>query len=132
MHLPYVFKVNPINRIGETPFSQTPFGLGNTGGDVKRKRKRILVGEVDDRVSNDNADKDLKMKHNEDWEKVFCGANAIHRIKWNNNGCLMHPRWFSKHYCFKKCSYKTNHVADYEVPKGKRKAYKTYLKKNRS
>ena len=50
-----------------------------------------MGGEVDDRVSNNNADKDLKMKHNEDWAKAFCGANVIHRIKWNNNGCLMCP-----------------------------------------
>ena len=48
-----------------------------------------MGGEEDDRVSNDNVDKDFKMKQNEDWTKVFCGNNVIHRIKWNNNGCLM-------------------------------------------
>ena len=66
MHLPSVFKVNPINRGGETPFGQNPFSLGNPGGDIKKKRKMISGGELDNRVSNDNADKDLKMKQNED------------------------------------------------------------------
>ena len=45
------------------------------------KRKSILGGEVDNRVSNHNADKDFKMKQNEDWAKVFYGTNFIHRIK---------------------------------------------------
>ena len=84
---------------------------------------------MDDRVSNDNADKDFKMKQNEDWVKLFCGTNVIHIIKWNNNGCLMCPRWFSKNYCFEKYNYKASHVPDDEVPEDKRKAYKTYLKK---
>ena len=92
--------MKPIDRGGKTTFVQNAFGLGNPGRDIKNKRKRILVGEADDRVSNDNADKDLKMKQNEDWAKVFCETNFIHRIKWNNNGCLMCLRWFSKHYCF--------------------------------
>ena len=51
----------------------------------KKKRKMISVGEVDYRVSNDNAGKDFKMNQNEDWAKVFCGTNVIHRIKCNNN-----------------------------------------------
>ena len=39
-----------------------------------------MGGEVDDRVSNDNADKDLKIIiKNQDWTKVLCGARAIHR-----------------------------------------------------
>ena len=63
---------------------------------------------------------------------MFCEANIIHRIKWNNNGCLMYPRWFSKHYFFNNCNYKVSHVPDHEVPEDKRKAYKTYLKKIRS
>ena len=88
-----------------------------------------MDGEVDNRVSNDNVDNDLKMKQNEDWAKVFYGANAIHRIKWNNNGCLIFPRWFSKHYCFENYKYKENHMPKDEVPEGKRKAYRTYLKK---
>ena len=77
---------------------------------------------MDNRVSNENADKDLKMKKNEDWAKVFCGANVIHRINWNNNGCLICPLWFSKHYCFENCNYKASHVPDDEVPEDKRKA----------
>ena len=81
VHLPSVFKVKPINRGGETTFGQTPFKLGNHDGDTKKKRKRILGGEVDGRVSNDNTDKDFKIKQNEDLEKVFCGTNIIHRIK---------------------------------------------------
>ena len=89
MHLPSVFKVNPIKQGGETPFVQTPFSLGNPERDIKKKRKSISGEEVDNRVSNHNTDKDFKMKQNEDWEKVFCGTNVIHRIKWNNNGCLM-------------------------------------------
>ena len=96
VHFPSVFKVKPINQGGETLFGQTPFGLVNPGGDNENKRKRILGGEVDDRVSNDNVEKDLKMKQNEDWENVFFGANVIYRIKWKNNGCLMCPLWFSK------------------------------------
>ena len=68
LHLPSVLKVNPIGRGGGTPFGQTPFGLGNPDGDIKNNRKSISGGEVDDRVSNDNADKDLKMKQNEEWE----------------------------------------------------------------
>ena len=109
VHIPSVFKVKPINwgdetPLGQIPFGKTLFGLGNPGGGIKKKRKRISVGEVGDRVSNDNAKKDLKMKQNEDWEKVFCGANVIHRIKWNNNGCLMCPRWFKKNYCFDNCN----------------------------
>ena len=66
VHFPSVFKVKPIDRGGETPFGQTPFSLGNPDGDIKNKRKRILGGVVDDRVSNNNADKDFKMKKNED------------------------------------------------------------------
>ena len=34
VHFTSVFKVNPINRWGETPFVQTPLGLGNPGGDI--------------------------------------------------------------------------------------------------
>ena len=94
VHLPYLFKVKPIDRGGETPFVQTPFGLENPVEDVKINRKRNSGREVDDRVSNDNADKDIKMKQNEDWENVLCRANAIHIIQWNNNGCLMCPQWF--------------------------------------
>ena len=52
VHLPSVFKVMPINRGGETPFGQNPFSLENTDGDIKKKRKRILGGEEDGRVSN--------------------------------------------------------------------------------
>ena len=78
--------------------------------------------EVDDRVSNYNADKDLKMKQNEDWAKFFYGDNAINRIKWNNNGCLICLRWFSRNYCFKNCNYKAIHVPEDEVPEGKSKA----------
>ena len=89
VHLPSVMKVTPIDRGGETPFGQTPLCLGITGGGVKRNRGINLGVEVDNRVSNDNVDKDLKMKQNEDWEKVFCGAKAIHTINWNNNGCLL-------------------------------------------
>ena len=70
VHLSSLFKVKPIDRGGETLFDQTTFVLGNPVGDIKRKRKRILGGEVENRVSNDNADSDLKIP-NEDWEKVF-------------------------------------------------------------
>ena len=84
---------------------------------------------MDDRVSNDNADKDIKMKQNKDWAKVFYEDNIIHIIKWNNNGCLMCPGWFSKHYFLENCNYKVIHVPDDEVPEDKRKAYKNYLKK---
>ena len=94
VHLPSMFKVKPIHQGGETPFGQSPFGLGNPGGDIEKKRKGISGGEVDNRVSNDNADKDFKLKQNEDWAKVFYGTKVIHRIKWNNNGCLMCPCWF--------------------------------------
>ena len=62
VHLPSVFKVNPIDRGGETPFGQTPFSLVNPDGDIKKNRKRISGGEEDGRVSNDNSDKDFKMK----------------------------------------------------------------------
>ena len=86
---------------------------------------------MDDRVSNYNAYNDLKMKQNEYWVKVFYRANAVHRIKWNNNVCLMCSLLFSKHYCFNNCNYKEIHVPDDEVLEGKRKAYKTYLKKIR-
>ena len=89
----------------------------------------ILGAEVDNRVSNDNAGKDFKMKKNEDWEKVFCRTNVIHRIQWNNDECLMCPRWFSDIYCFGTCNYKANHVPNNEVPEDKRKVYKTYLNK---
>ena len=81
VHLPSVFKVKPIDRGGETRFGQTPFSLRNPGKDIKNKRKRILGGEADNRVSNDNADKDFKMKQNEYWAKVFCRTNVIHIIK---------------------------------------------------
>ena len=81
-----MFKVDPIDQGNETPFVQIPFSLGNTDRDNKKKRKMISGGEVDGRVSNDNADNDFKMKINEDWAKVFCGTNVIHRIKCNNNG----------------------------------------------
>ena len=67
VHLPFVFKVKPIGWGSETPFVQTPFSLGNPDGVIKKKRKRILGVEEDDRVSNDNADNDFKMKQNEEW-----------------------------------------------------------------
>ena len=91
VHLSSVFKVKPIDRGGETPF-----GLENPSEDIKKRRTGVSGAEAEDRVSNDNADKYFKMKQNEDWEKVFCRTNVIHIIKWNNNGCLMCPRWFSK------------------------------------
>ena len=56
VHLPSVFKVKPIDRDGENPFDQTPFRLGNPDGDIKKKIIIISGGEVDDRVSNNNAD----------------------------------------------------------------------------
>ena len=86
VHLPSVFKVKPIDRGGETPFGQTPIRLENPDGDIKKKRKRILGGEVDDRISNDNADKDFKIKQYEDWEKVFCGTTVIHRKRGTTIG----------------------------------------------
>ena len=58
--------------------------------------------------------------------------NVIHTKKWENNGCLMCPRWFSKHYCFENCNCKSSHVPDNKVLEEKSKAYKTYLKKIRS
>ena len=64
LHLPSVFKVKPIDWGGETPFRQTTFSLENHDGDIKKRRKRILGREVDDRVSNDNAHENLKMKQN--------------------------------------------------------------------
>ena len=91
VHHPSVFKVKPIDPGSETPFVQTPFGLIYHDGGFIRRKKRNSGGELDNRVSNDNADKDLKMIQIEDWENVLCGSNAIHRIKWNNNGCLMCP-----------------------------------------
>ena len=78
VHLSSVIKVKPIDRGGETPFGQNTFGLVNPGGDIKKNRKIISGGEVDGRVSNDNTDKDFKIKQNEDWAKVFCGTNVIH------------------------------------------------------
>ena len=78
VHLPSVFKVNPIDRGGETPFGQTPFSLENPGGDIKKKREMILGREVDARVSNDNADKGFRIKQNKDWAKLFCRKSAIH------------------------------------------------------
>ena len=66
VHLTSVFKVKPIDRGDKNTFVQTPFSLGNPDGDTKRKRKRILGGEEDDRVSHDNADKYFKMKQNEE------------------------------------------------------------------
>ena len=129
VHLPSVLKVKPMIRGSETPFVQTSFSLRNIDRDIKKKRKRISGGEEDGRVSNDNADKYFKMKQNEDWAKVLGGTSFIHRIKWNNNGCLMCQRCFSKHYCFENCNYKASHVPDDEVPEEKRKAYKTDLKK---
>ena len=86
VHLPSMFKVKPIDRGGENPFVQTPFSLENPDRDIKKKRKSISGGEEDSRVSNDNAGKDFKMKQNEDWEKVFCGTNVIHIIKWKKMG----------------------------------------------
>ena len=61
VHLPSVFKVKLIDRGVETPFGQTPFGLGNPRRDIKKKRKSISGEEVDNRVSNHNTDKDLKI-----------------------------------------------------------------------
>ena len=129
VHLPSVFKVNPIDRGSETLFVKTPFSLGNHGVDINRNRERVSGGEADGRVSNDNVDNDLKMKQNEDWAKVFRVDNAIHRIKCNNNGCLMCRRWFSKKYFFNNYNYKSSHVPNDEFPEGKSKAYKTYPKK---
>ena len=88
-----------------------------------------MGGDVEYRVSNDNADNDFKIKQNEDWAKLLCRTNFINIINWNKNGCLMCPRWFSKKYCFGNCKNKASHVPDNEVPEDKRKAYKTYLKK---
>ena len=68
VHLPYVFKVKPIDWGGETPF-----GLGNPGGGVKSKRKSNSGGEVDDRVSNNNSDKDLKMKKMRTGKRCYVG-----------------------------------------------------------
>ena len=78
VHLPSMFKVNPINRGSETTFGQNPFSLRNPDRDIKKKSKSISCGEEEDRASNYNANKDVKMKQNEDWAKVFCGTNAIH------------------------------------------------------
>ena len=64
LHFPSVIKVKLIDWGSKTTFGHTTFRLGNPGKDIKKKRKRILGGEVDDRVSNDNADKDFKMKQN--------------------------------------------------------------------
>ena len=66
VHLPYVFKEKPINWDSVYPFSQTSLGLGSPDGDIKRKRENISGGEVDGRVTNEYADKDLKKKQNED------------------------------------------------------------------
>ena len=108
VHLTSVFKVMPIDRGSENPFGQNPFSLENSDRNIKKKRKRILGGEEDGRVSNDNADKDFKMKQNEDWEKVFYGANVIYRIKCNNNGCLVCLLLVFITYLFEKCNYKDN------------------------
>ena len=71
VHLPSVFKVKPIDQGRETTFVQTSFNLENPDRDIKKKRESISGGEEEDRASNYIADKDFKMKQNEDWEKVF-------------------------------------------------------------
>ena len=71
-----MFKVKPINWGGETPFGLTLFGLGNPGGDIKRKSKRILGEEVDNRVSNDNADKYLKMEKMRTGQRCSAGPTS--------------------------------------------------------
>ena len=48
------------------------------------------------RVINEKADDELKIKKGENWGKIFCGNKGKHRVKWNNDGLLMCPRWFSR------------------------------------
>ena len=76
VHPHFLFKVKPINRGGETPFGQTPFSLGNPDGDINKKRKRISGGEEDGRVSNDNADKDFKMKKKRTGQRCSVGPTS--------------------------------------------------------
>ena len=83
------------------------------------------------RVINEKADDDLKIKTGENWGKIFCGDKGKHRVKWNNDGVLMCPLWFSRQYCFGDCNNKESRVLDDKVPEGKRKEYKSYLKKIR-
>ena len=96
-----------------------------TGGKLQEnnRQKRIRENNEDVRVINEKADDDLKIK-------IFCSDKGKHRLKWNNDGVLMCPRWFSRHYCFENCNHKEIHVSDVKVLEGKRKEYKSYLEKS--
>ena len=82
------------------------------------------------RVINEKVDDDLKIKKGENWGKIFCGDKGKRGVKWKNYGVLMCSRWFSRQYCFDDCNHKESHVSDGKVPEGKRKEYKSYLKKS--
>ena len=106
-----------------------PFIVGKVQNNNGQKIKRENNEDV--RVINEKADDDLKIKKGENWGKIFCGNKVIHRLKWNNDGVLMFPRWFSRQYCLDNCNHKESHVLDDKVPEGKRKEYKSYLEKIR-
>ena len=108
---------------------ENPFTIANDTDSNRQKRKRD--DEKSTKITNDKADNNLKIKKDESWEKIFCGDNVKHRVKWNSTGTIMCPRWFSRHYFFSDCHHKECHVPDDKVPEGKRKEYKAYLVKIR-
>ena len=125
--LPSVFKI--ISKNGP-PKVDNPFTGVKARDSNKQKRKRDEK-DKDNKVSNNKADDNLKMKNGESWEKIFCGKNSEHRVKWNSAGTLMYPRWFSRQYYFDNCNNKESHVSDDKVPEEKRKEYEAYLVKIR-
>ena len=93
-NLPSVFKII-ANR--KPPAVDNPFTGGKVQDNNGQKRKRENNEDV--RVINEKVDDDLKIKKGENWGKISCGDKGKHRVKCNNDGVLMCPRWFSRQYC---------------------------------
>ena len=89
VNLPSVFKII-FNRM--PPTVDNPFTEGKVQDKNRQKMKRENNEDV--RVINEKADDDLKIKKGENWGNIFFSDKGKHRLKWNNDGVLMCPRWF--------------------------------------
>lgn len=90
----------------------------------KKPKNRLLI-------VNSSPPTGCSLNAGETWATHFANKTE-HRVKWDDEGCFMCPRWFICGRCFTNCKYIKSHVIATEIPKEKLTAFKEYMKRVRS
>ena len=100
--------------------------MSEYAGKGRRKRKR----DKTNKVTNDDQEREFKMKSKENWLDNFRGQLHGDKPFWDQNK-KMCTRWHIRGDCFKDCQSKASHVGKDKIPGDKKEAMKKYIKKVR-